>query len=73
MINTLGGEEALKGQKSIGYLKKYVKWFQKLAKLKPIKITKPETLKLPINNEHVEIIGLGIKEDKDFEDGTEYI
>ena len=73
MINTLGGEELLKGQPSVGYLRKYIKWFQKLAKLKPIKITKPETLKLPINNEHVEIIGLGIKEDKDFEDGTEYI
>ena len=73
MINTLGGEEALKGQESVGYIKKYIKWFRKFAKLKPIKITKPETLKLPINNENVEIIGLGIKDDKDFEDGTEYI
>lgn len=73
MINTLGGEETLNGQPSVGYLKKYIKWFRKFAKLKPIKSIKPETLQLPINSEHVEIIGLGVKDDKDFDDGTEYI
>jgi hypothetical protein len=73
IVNTLGGEEALQGQASEGYLKKYAKWFRKLAHLKPIENINKETLKLPINSEHVEIIGLGIKDDKNFDDGTEYI
>ena len=73
VVNTLGGEKALQGQESTKYLKKYFNWFRKFAKLKPIKDIDEKTLQLPINKEHVEIIGLGIKDDKDFDDGTEYI
>ena len=73
MINTLGGEKALQGQTSEGYLRKYAKWFRKLAHLKPIENIDEKVLHLPINKENIEIIGLGIKDDKEFEDGTEYI
>ena len=73
IVNTLGGEKALGGQESVGYIKKYIRWFRKFAKLKPIENIDAKILQLPINKEHIEIIGLGIKDDKDFEDGTEYI
>jgi hypothetical protein len=73
MIQTLGGSEALKGQKSLGYLQKYKKWIQKLLHLQPLPDVGSEVLKLPIHLESTEIIGIGIKYDKEFDDGTEYI
>jgi hypothetical protein len=73
MVNTLGGEKGLQGQASMGYLKKYIKWFRKFAHLKPIENIDDKVMKLPIHLEHIEIIGLGIKDDKEFEDGTEFI
>lgn len=73
IVNTLGGEERLKGQESIGYLRKYIDWIMRRAHLKPIENIDKEAVILPIHHENVEIIGLGIKEDKEFPDGTEYI
>jgi len=73
IVNTLGGEKALQGQESVGHLKKYVKWFRKFMKLKPIENIDPDVLKLPIHAQDIEIIGLGIKEDRTLCDGNEGI
>lgn len=73
MVNTLGGEEGLKGQKTTKFLQKYITWFRKFAKLQPIKNINPDTPKLPIHFENTEIIGLGFKDDTEFQDGTEFI
>ena len=76
IVNTLGGEDAIRGVSDITktkYLNKYIKWLRKFAKLKPIENIDKTKLPLPINKEWVDIIGLGIKEDEEFPDGTEYI
>ena len=73
MVNTLGGAKALEGQESVGYLKKYAKWFRKLMHLNPIENIDATVMPLPVYRDNVEIIALGTKPDKEFEDGTEYI
>ena len=72
VINSLGGEKALQGQDSVGFLKKYVKWFRKFMHLEKIENLSGASI-IPIYRENVEIIALGIKPDKDFPDGTEYL
>lgn len=73
IVNTLGGEKALKGQETTRFLDKYKKWMRKLMHLKPIENIDEKVLKLPISAHDIEIHGIGIKEDKNFEDGTEFI
>jgi len=75
IVNTLGGQKALEGQDSLKFLKKYAKWFRKLMHLQPIENIDEKVLKLPIHLEGagVEIIGLGIKEDRTLIDGNEGI
>ena len=70
IVNTLGG---LKGQETTRYLDFYKRWLRRLLHLKPIENIDENALKLPIHLENTEIFGVGIKDDKEFEDGTEYI
>ena len=72
IVNTLGGNNLAGGETSKKY-PKYIKWIRKLAKLKPIENIDEKVLKLPIHNQNVEIIGIGIKEDGELPDGTEAI
>lgn len=73
IVNTLGGQKAIEGQASVGYLKKYARWLRKLMHLQPIENIDEKVLGLPIHKENIEIIGLGIKDDRTLIDGNEGI
>ena len=66
--------EVTDGQDSIKFLRKYAKIFRKLLHLEKID---PKLLSgaavMPVYKQNIEIIGLGFKPDKDFDDGTEYL
>lgn len=77
IVNTMGGKNIGQPFSTALWLKKYIKIIQKFLKLKevngkefPIDENAPG---LPCHFENIGLIGLGIKEDKNFEDGTEYI
>lgn len=73
MINSFGGVKTLQGQPSVGFLGKYLKILRKVLHLKPLENIDVNAPIMPFYKENVEVLGLGIKEDGEFPDGTEYI
>ena len=73
MVNTFGGEKALQGQETVQFAQKYIKIIRKIMKLKKIENIDEKAPCLAVYHDNIEILGIGIKEDKVLEDGTEYL
>jgi len=73
IVNTLGGEKALQGQETVKFAQKYIKIIRKVMGLKKIGNIDEKVPHLAVYHENIEILGIGIKEDKIMDDGTEYI
>lgn len=71
MINSLGGMKELEGQESVQFIKKYLWFIRKIMGLTPIENIDEKAPVFPVYHLNVEILGIGIKEDKNMEDGTE--
>jgi hypothetical protein len=70
MVKSLGGLEV---QQSEHFLFKYFKWFRKILHIEPVGDIDVNAPIIPLYRANIDIIKLGIKQDKDFEDGTEYL